>query len=107
MIAKNPHSTDTLLSQPTFNNRNEFTHDPNIQPNTSVHTDQIFNLAPGIVTKLETMQVRMYVYGRIEYRDAFRIDHWLTFCSSLTPGGEFSSCNKYNEIDDTEPFKPN
>ena len=34
----------------------------------------------------------MYVYGRVDYTDAFGIPHWATFCRQLTSGGGQGTC---------------
>lgn len=41
-----------------------------------------------------------YLIGRIDYRDAFKVQHWMTFCFVvLNTAGDLKNCNKGNDQD--------
>ncbi len=51
--------------------------------------------------------VRFFAYGRMEYRDVFRVPHWTTFCFALTTNLAWESCSTHNDADDNEPKQAN
>jgi hypothetical protein len=103
-VLKTSTNVGMLLRKPVFDDQ-DFIPDGNIQPNASVHADTLFNLMPDIVSKIETSQLRMYVYGMINYSDVFKTPHWMTFCTFLLSGGEFANCSQYNDVDENLPPK--
>jgi len=42
----------------------------------------------------------VYVYGRVDYKDAFGIPHWATFCRQLLNGGGQSVCSQNPDATD-------
>lgn len=43
------------------------------------------------------------IYGRIDYRDAFDVDHWATFCRWILSGGAQAGCPEQPDKTDTNP----
>jgi hypothetical protein len=71
-----------------------------IPPDGSVYSDfGMEDLPPGALDAIRTLSTRIYFYGRIEYKDAFGADHWMTYCRFLLPTGAYQICSENNEID--------
>lgn len=41
----------------------------------------------------------IYVHGRMDYRDAFNVNHWTKFCRFLTAGGGWGICKNGDQVD--------
>jgi hypothetical protein len=74
-----------------------------IDPDSTRYADLVYSLTEEDVRRIDHIEVRIYVYGRIEYEDVFGTPRWTTFCTFLLPGGDFALCNKNNEIDNNQP----
>ena len=49
--------------------------------------------------KIMSNNWNVWVYGRIQYRDVFAVEHWFNFCDHLLSGGAYSVCDQHTEID--------
>lgn len=69
------------------------------------------NLPESALSAIRSGVSTSYLHGRIEYRDAFGVNHWTTFCNFLTGGGGWASCKNGNQMDNNpelpNPQKPN
>ncbi|MFZ0274435.1 MAG: hypothetical protein WB524_15125 [Acidobacteriaceae bacterium] len=93
---------DLSLSPPAYK-RSQFVTDGNINPDSMNFSDFVLPVTVEDVDRINTMKVRVYVHGRIEYRDVFGAPHWNTFCFFFLPGGAFAIYSKYNEMDHNQP----
>jgi hypothetical protein len=89
------------LLEPSYP-RDKFRTERNIVPGSDVIGDFGNIEAPESVKAINSQQVRIYIHGRTEYEDAFRVPHWLTFCYYYVTGGAFAICEKFNAMDDNK-----
>jgi hypothetical protein len=46
---------------------------------------------------------RVYMHGRVAYKDIFQHRHWMTYCFYMNPDGrDFGVCDRHNEVDPDE-----
>ena len=75
----------------------------NLDPESASYSDFVLTPTQKEVEQINNLSLRLYVHGRIQYDDVFEIQHWMTFCTFLLPGGDFAICPKYNEMDNDQP----
>lgn len=51
------------------------------------------------VQAIKTGKIKIYIYGRANYKDIFGRPHWVTFCSYFTTDGKYIVCDTHNETD--------
>jgi hypothetical protein len=64
----------------------------------------IENIFPPFVDAVNDGRVRLYIYGRAEYLDQFKVERHTRFCSIYIPHppagvSNLTACDVYNEID--------
>ena len=62
-----------------------------------------YDLLGSGIDDLKEGRIFIVVYGRIEYEDIFKTQHWTTFCGFASPkGGPYTAkkCSDYNDTDD-------
>jgi hypothetical protein len=95
-------SPDLALSEPVYRDK-DYVKQGNIAPDSARYSDLVYNLTEEDVKRIDSLEARIYVYGRIEYEDVFGTPHWMTFCTFLIPGGDFALCSKNNDMDNNQP----
>jgi len=100
-------SPSLTLPKPVYTDK-DYAMGGTVFPNSHTFGDLVYLLTPEDVRRIDSMEVRIYVYGRIRYEDVFGSHHWVDFCTFLLPGSAFAIYRKYNGIDrNSEPNNPN
>lgn len=73
-----------------------------LYPARSASTGQPAPLTGEVYSALQKGESRLYVHGRLDYRDIFKRSHWTTFCYSLRPPqfAFWDACAEHNDSDD-------
>jgi hypothetical protein len=67
----------------------------------SIYVDWGSNPPDAALAAIKADQLIVYMHARADYRDAYGVKHWATFCRFLTSGGGWSGCkNERDSIDD-------
>jgi len=97
LLGKVPTASDIPINNPV----------PKVlAPNTSSAVPLILNgQEPQIFPKVEIVS---YLIGRVDYTDAFGINHWMKFCFFVAnPRGELWNCKEGNDEDRNSENSPN
>jgi hypothetical protein len=71
-----------------------------IAPDSESFSDFDFGiLSEKAAEQIRTEQIRVYLYGRVEYSDVFGRPHWLNYCQFLLSGGAYGICPIHNDSD--------
>jgi hypothetical protein len=86
----------------SYENDNPMAASP-VMPPDSPLTIPVFDKTPLLSRSFENIMngsMRVFVHGKITYRDFFKDDHWITFCQEFdTRTRRFMIYDKYNEAD--------
>lgn len=86
----------------SYENDNPMAASP-VMPPDSPLTIPVFDKNPLLPRSFENIMngsMRIFVHGKITYRDFFKGDHWITFCQEFdTRTRRFMIYDKYNEAD--------
>ena len=66
---------------------------------TFVDLEVTTNAQQSDIDKIISNRWNMWVFGRVEYSDIFKTQHWFNFCTRLLPGGAYLVCDHHTEID--------
>jgi hypothetical protein len=95
---------DIFIQAPTFNPLPHPSPYGILQPGEQIfQTIEWQSLTAVDIVALNSSYV--YIYGRIDYRDAFNIPHWTTFCRRMLSGGGQSQCIEQSDTTDTNTEK--
>lgn len=86
----------------SYENDNPMTASPVMPPDAPL-TIPVFDKTPLLPRSFENIMngsMRVFVHGKITYRDFFKDDHWITFCQEFdTRTRRFMIYDKHNEAD--------
>jgi hypothetical protein len=75
----------------------------NLNPDGEFYGDMLLPFTENDKKRIDSGEVRVYFYGRIEYDDVFGGHHWRNTCAYLLPTGAFAVCPDRSDID----YNPN
>lgn len=99
-------SPNLTLPKPTFK-RTDYVSEGILAPDSTHYSDFVFPITSEDISGIDTMQFRIYVFGRTDYEDVFKRSHWVTFCGFLLPSGGFAICPEHNDMDKDNSKNPN
>lgn len=97
---------ENKIDEPAFEQSPPESNSVSILPPSADFECGIYNtkILPQVaIDKLYSGEIRLFVFGKITYKDIFNCPHWTTFCYVFHPASRrFVAYKTYNEIDEAQ-----
>ncbi len=69
--------------------------------------DRERKLTQSEVEQIQSGKVKLFVFGKIAYKDIFDVEHWTTFSVRYRPvDGKYEATNQFNDVDNNRAPPP-